>query len=338
VSTTPSPAGALSWRRLFRPRRTIRPTRDGWWLLFAAVGLGVAAINTGNNLLYLLCSLLLALVVVSGILSEQTMRGLRVEKLVPDDLFAGRPAAVGVSITNAKRWLPSYSVVLEVLDPASPGSYHLPRLPAGARRLVTWQCAMPARGLHRLPGVRLVTRFPFGLFSKVSRALLDGEVVVFPAVRPLAAGRLWDTGASSGAVTTRRRGHGHELHRLREYRPGDDQRLIDWRSTARVQVLTVRELESETALDTRIRLLGRGQADPERLERAISDAASLAVHLLRAGAAVEVVGPGILVPGGRGRDHERRVLTALALYGPGAPERPGLDGRRSLREIRVDLG
>ena len=61
-------------RRIWQPRRTIWPTRDGWWSLFASVGLGVAAVNTGNNLLYLLSSMLLALVVVSGILSEAVIR------------------------------------------------------------------------------------------------------------------------------------------------------------------------------------------------------------------------------------------------------------------------
>ena len=184
--------------RLFRPQRTIRPTRDGWWMLFAAMGLGVAALNTGNNLLYLLCSLLLALVIVSGILSEQTMRGLRVESLIPEELFAGRPAVGGASVTNGKRWLTSYSVVVEVLGPGGSDSYHLPRLPAGASRLVTWQFAMPERGRHRLAGVRMATRFPFGLFSKVSRVLLDREVVVYPAIRPVDAPRVRDAGAPPG--------------------------------------------------------------------------------------------------------------------------------------------
>ena len=63
------------WPEL-RPRHTLRPTRDGWWCLGTAVGLGIAAINTGNNLLYLLVSMLLGLIVVSGLLSEQTLRGL----------------------------------------------------------------------------------------------------------------------------------------------------------------------------------------------------------------------------------------------------------------------
>jgi hypothetical protein len=65
-----------SWRgpggivhRILHPRRTIWPTRDGWWSLLVVIGLGVAAINTGNNLLYLLDSLLFGVIVVSGILS-----------------------------------------------------------------------------------------------------------------------------------------------------------------------------------------------------------------------------------------------------------------------------
>ena len=71
------------WWQPFRPRRTIWPTRDGWWCLLVVIGIGVAAINTGNNLLYLLVSLLLSLIVVSGVLSEQSMRGLRLEADVP---------------------------------------------------------------------------------------------------------------------------------------------------------------------------------------------------------------------------------------------------------------
>ena len=68
-------------RRMLHPRRTIWPTRDGWWSLLVVIGLGVAAINTGNNLLYLLDSLLFGLIVVSGVLSEMVMRGVSVASI-----------------------------------------------------------------------------------------------------------------------------------------------------------------------------------------------------------------------------------------------------------------
>jgi uncharacterized protein (DUF58 family) len=329
------------WWRPFRPRRTIWPTRDGWWCLLVVIGLGVAAINTGNNLLYLLVSLLLSLIVVSGVLSEQSMRGLRLEGDVPEEIYAGAPALFGAVLTNRKRWLTSYSVTLELLARGAPTRFiYLPRLEAGRDRLLTWEETLPARGRQRLAGVRLTTRFPFGLFLKAGRIMLEREVVVFPAVQPVPSETLHRlVGAGTSAV--RRRGRGHDLYNLRTYRAGDDPRHIHWRSSAKAQSLLVREMEAETTEDTRLVLTGTGARDAARLEAALSEAASIAAHLARSGAGVELVGTGLFVPLGRGPGHARRILTALALYEPGAPVGPddesGGTGWRSLREVRVDL-
>ncbi|MBI4635338.1 MAG: DUF58 domain-containing protein [Candidatus Rokubacteria bacterium] len=325
------------WRFL-RPRRTIWPTRDGWWGLFAAVGVGFAAINTGNNLLYLLASLLLGLIVVSGVLSEQSMRRLRLVAVLPDEIHAGRPALFGTRITNRKRWLSSYSITVEVLAPAGgrPRSLYLLRLPPGDERLLTWEETLPVRGRHRLPGLRVTTRFPFGLFRKAGRAVLESEVVVYPALRPVSPEMLRLVGGT-GPRAVRRRGRGHALYNLREYRPGDDPRLIHWRSSAKASALMVRELEDETAVDTRLVLEGTGRRDPARLEVGLSEAASLAVHLLRSGGTLELVGPGVLVSLGRGRAQERRVLQALALYDPTVPAPARRPAERPLRELRVRL-
>ena len=92
----------------FSPPRTLRPTREGWWCLLAAIGVGLAAVSTSNNLLYLLEAMLLGLVVVSGLLSEMSMHGLRLALRVPDEIFAGRPALFAVVVVNGKRRLPSY--------------------------------------------------------------------------------------------------------------------------------------------------------------------------------------------------------------------------------------
>jgi uncharacterized protein (DUF58 family) len=323
---------ARHWLEALRPRRTIRPTRDGWWCLAAALGLGFAAMNTGNNLLYLLASLLLALIVVSGLLSEQSMRSLRLGAVVPDEVYAGRPALLGARVGNDKRRLPSYSLTLEVGE----RRLYVDRLRAGEERLVTWQATFPARGRQRLPGVRVTTRFPFGLFVKAGRLALDHEIIVFPAVRPLDEARRRRLSAG-GMRPLRRRGRGHDLYSLRDYRPGDDRRLIHWRSSAKAGALIVRELEAETALDTRIVLVGRGTAGPERLEAALSEAASLAAHLVAGGATVELVGPGLHVPPGRGAAHRRRLLTALALWAPvaGAVSPPR---SRPAVELEVSLG
>ena len=310
-----------------------RPTRDGWWCLGAALGLGFAAMNTGNNLLYLLTALLLALIIVSGVISEQSRRGLRLRPVIPEELYAGRPFTLGARLENVKRRRASRSLTLETPE----RRLYVDRLGPGEARLLTWEAALARRGRQRLPGVRVTTRFPFGLFVKTSRRLLDDEVLVFPAVRPLDdpwRRRL----AAAGARPVRRRGRGHDLYNLREYRPGDDHRLIHWRSSAKTGTLVVRELEAETALDTRLVLLGDGARDAAHLEAALSEAASLAAHLIRTDATVELIGPGVHVPSGRGRGHLRRLLTALALYEPSRAPSPRRAARPGASDIEIALG
>jgi uncharacterized protein (DUF58 family) len=308
------------------------------------MGLGVAAINTGNNLLYMLVSLLLALIIVSGVLSEQSMRGLELIAVDPEEIFAGQPALFGITIVNRKRSLASYSITVEILSPTSATRFlYLPRLDAQAERLMTWEDTLPRRGRHRLAGVRITTRFPFGLFLKAARPTLTSEVVVYPAVLPVSPELLRQFGAT-GDRATRRPGRGTDLYNLRGYRSGDDPRLIHWRSSAKTQELLIRELEAETTEDTRLVLVGSGTRDPVALEAALSQAASLAAHLIRAGAGVELVGPGFYVRLGRGRAHLRTLLEVLALYDPHATplaDAPAdeKDGAfLPLRQIRVRLG
>jgi uncharacterized protein (DUF58 family) len=104
----------------------------------------------------------------------------------------------------------------------------------------------------------------------------------------------------------------------------------------------VRELEADTTQNTRLVLMGRGRAGAA-LEAGLSEAASLAVALIRAGAGVELAGPGCAVPLGHGRAHLRRLLAALALYDPESaapapvPVAEAYPSGRAVREIRVGL-
>jgi uncharacterized protein (DUF58 family) len=290
--------------------------------------------NTGNNLLYLLVSMLLGLIIVSGVLSEQSMRRLRFGALAPDEIFAGRPALVGVRLGNRKRWRTSYSLLLEPVDLAGRTAAYVPRLPPDAEQLVTWTMTFSRRGRHPLPRIRVSTRFPFGLFVKAGVVHVDAELVAYPEVRPVDGERRRQLAA--GGTPVRRRGRGTDLHNLRDYHPGDEPRLIHWRSSAKTGRLVVRELEADTAQDVRIVLEGRAD-DDGRVERALSEAASLAVHVLGAGGGVELSAPGVHVPLGGGREQRRRVLTALALFDAAAASAPVPRSARALREIGIAL-
>lgn len=85
--------------------------------LLVTLGVGAAAVNTGNNLLYLVLGMLLSLIVLSGLLSEVALRRLRVERRLPRRAFAGSPCLIELVLTNRKHRLASYSV--ELTDVAS---------------------------------------------------------------------------------------------------------------------------------------------------------------------------------------------------------------------------
>ena len=283
------------------------------------------------------------------------MRGLALTGVVPAEIYAGQPALFGARIVNRKRALTSYSITVALLAPAAQAMesgrrfVYFRRIEAGVERVATWEEALPRRGRHRLAGVRITTGFPFGVFVKAGRPALADEVLVFPAVRPMSAKSLRYLG-ELGDAAARRRGRGNDLYDLRNYRSGDDPRFLHWRSSAKAETLMVRELEADTSHDARLVLVGRGSAGSDALETGLSEAASAAVALVRAGAGISLDGPGVHVPLGHGRPHLRRVLTALALYDPdGSPaagdihaaEAPasldvGRPGRR-LREIRIPL-
>jgi uncharacterized protein (DUF58 family) len=304
------------------------------------MALGFAAMNTGNNLLYLLVSMLLGLIIVSGVLSEQSMRGLHFTAVGPGEIFAGHLTLFALRVTNRKRRRASYSITLEILDaPGAPpvARVHLPRVESQGSELVTWESVVLRRGRHPFPRLRVSTRFPFALFVKAGQVAIQAELIVFPALRAVSGAVQRELGgAGTGA---RRRGRGADLYNLRDYRAGDDPRLIHWRTSARTGMLTVRELEADAAVDVRIVLDGPGAAAGP-LEAGLSEAASILSHLIDAGGGVELCGPGLLVPLGRGRAHRRRLLTALALYDPAADALRAEPARRraGLREVRVPIG
>ncbi len=164
--------------RWLRPPRTLRPTRAGWVFFGLTLGVGLAALNTGNNLMYMVLSLLLSFLVLSGVLSESALRGIQVRRLLPSELVAEQEAIVGVEVKNQQDRVPAFAVVVEdvirvgalqrpagrtLLRPAG-RAFALRVAPRGAE-LRSYRFVPPQRGALAFVGFRVATRFPFGLFS-----------------------------------------------------------------------------------------------------------------------------------------------------------------------------
>jgi uncharacterized protein (DUF58 family) len=85
-------------------------TRVGIVYVGIVLLIGIAALNTGNNLLYIIVAAMLAAIMVSGFASALVLRDLELDVRLPEHVFAGRATQGRLVLRNPRRWLPSFSV------------------------------------------------------------------------------------------------------------------------------------------------------------------------------------------------------------------------------------
>lgn len=313
------------------------PTSGGGVFLVIIIVVGFAAWNTGNNLLFLVFSLLCSTLFVGWVHAGTSLRDLNVSARFPDHIFAAEPAPVIVTLRNTKRLLPSFSILVEARGPVNEVDpkrrrHHVKRLlayfsyvPHNAAAEQRVEQLFPTRGHVLIDGFELSTRFPFGFFRRRRRLhARNVDIVVYPKPEAI-SDELHLLPMYAGRMPAMRRGAGHDLFSMRDYQPQDDLRHIDWKATARSRRLTVREFTSEDerritiVLDTRLSR-GAGNDLPDRFERGVVQAASLIKHFIEERAEVRLVLGDDVGPFGSGTDQLYRCLRRLALVVPSEGE------------------
>ena len=304
--------------RKLRRNRYFRFRTSG--LVFVSAGLFVlvAAWNTGNSLLYLVCGMMLSLMLVSVVLARITLVRLSVERSFPRIVHAGQSAELVIRVRNDKRVFHSFSLDVEAGQrDGGPAGYILKVAPGQVATLAEPRI-FNRRGLHHLGPTRLSTGYPFGLFEH--GLLRDGghEVLVYPELRDLKESLVERVLVPGEMVSHGGRGRGSEYHGLREYSHGDDARLISWKVSAKQGKLMLREFERPEhkglvlVLDPD--LAGYDALDAEEaFEKAVTFCASLAYRCIRDGYDVDLMVPGESVGFGSMARHLHRVLRCLAL-------------------------
>ena len=315
----------------------IEVTTGGAIFLAIVIVVGFAAWNTGHNLLFLIFSLLCSTLFVGWGAARTSLRDLKVSARFPDHIFAGEAAPVIVTLRNAKRFLPSLSVLVEARGPADPvGETKSKRRQPHEKRALAYFTYIPhraaaeqrveqvfnRRGHVFIDGFELSTRFPFGFVRRRRRlGARNVDILVYP--KPEAIGdELHLLPMNAGKMTSVRRGAGHDLFALRDYQPQDDLRHIDWKATARARRLTVREFTSEDErritiiLDTRPVPDKPDESFAERFERGVIKVASHLKHFIDERAEVRVILGGESGPYGSGLEHLYQCLRRLAVVSP----------------------
>ncbi len=281
------------WSRI-RPPRRLKFTREGKFFVGITLGVGFAAINTGNNLLYLLLGMLLALIIVSGLMSELSLRDLTVVRRLPTRAQVGRPHLVEIEVFNHKRRVPSYAIEVEDLrsgQPADKRCFFLKISPKSAQ-VAAYRRTPARRGRDTHVAFRIATRFPFGLFEKSREVPAEGELVIYPAVDPVNL-PAHGPGRTAGGDASFGRGNGDDYIGMRLLRDGEDRRDVHWRKSAAVGQLVMRERARDARPDVQltvdvVRPEGAGEEWSTSFERRIREVASRSVAHIKRGDAVAI--------------------------------------------------
>jgi uncharacterized protein (DUF58 family) len=362
VTIVPALARRTMLRRLpFRVH--YRLTREGIVYLVGILVVTVAALNTGNNLLFLVLGCMIAGIILSGILSHITLTGVELHLELPEHVFAGEPAPAVVTLTNFKRVMPSFAlrVMGQKIDGKSSAAetksskigaalldrpVYFPYLPRGQAVRNRVELLFPKRGVYRQETLALRSRFPFGFLEKTRKLPARAEISVYPSIEPT------DTFYEilpllSGELESYQRGRGHDLYAIRDFVSTDGVRFVDWKASAKSGSMKVKEFAREDerrvliAFDPFVTAKSdhAEESDPARaaetFERVVSFCACLAWHFRELESVIGFRTAGGEVSLAPAAENIYEVLQQLAAIPPQTPK-PGHNFLNDLaRETQV---
>jgi len=305
-------------------------SRAGWLYFGATLLVALAALNTGNNLLFLILSCLVSIILMSGILSSISLAGIELRIGLPEHIFAGQTVRAHVELINGKLTLPSFALRFEAVVPKdSPAAALLetpvffPYLPRQQNMKQSVPVTFLKRGLHVQDTFKIVTRFPFGFLQKARRIALKSEALVYPSVESNSELSEIFPGID-GSIESYHKGRGQDLHALREYVPTDSASHVHWKASARAGSLMVREFARED--DFRVLLVldphpgelpeNSNTVSSERFERAVTTCAGIAWHFYEHNAFLQFRSAGIETSLAPAEENIFAILRHLAVAQP----------------------
>lgn len=304
-------------------------TTRGRCLLAAGVAAAVCAVVLNERDLLRVAVFVVGLpLLVTVFIAASRVRVGAARTLLPDRISAGSPGEVELALWR-KGKLPASEVLLEDGVPYALGArprFVVERLPQGRAIALRYPIQPMLRGIQQVGPLRATLTDPFGLCEFERELIGHSRLVVVPKVA-----KLWGlpsgSGRGSGDDGSARLhvGQGETDVIVRQYRQGDDLRKVHWRSTARRDEIMVRVEERPWHSGTTVLLDQRaaahhGSGPTASLEWAISFAASVCLHIRRAGHRVRLVTEHAKVlvdaPAEAGDAYDNIILDTLAALQP----------------------
>lgn len=287
----------------------IRLTKEGKRFLIAVALIGLASVNTGNNLIYLIFSMMLALLFISFIIASVNLRKIECTAEFEEPLYANTPFEIRVAFHN-KKIIPSYSIAMMFPSSISRELY-VPVIKKGRSREKFYNVLTMNRGRYRLKHLKLRTGFPFVFMNLYKDIDYGRELIVYPQIMDVSS-LLKDIPLQFSEREGMRITTGGDFLFSREYLYGEESKNIDWRATARTQKTMVKEFSTGDERLATIILDNSIDVDDIVFEKAVSVAASTCSVFAEKDYYVRLITCGKVVPFGKGRMHLFKMLDILA--------------------------
>ena len=291
--------------RLDRRRIYILPTRQGYAFALLLFLLFLWSINYSNSMGFAFTFLLAAVALNTMWQAHDTLLGLVIHADGAEPVFAGQDARFAFRLENPRQ-TPRYGVALQWRD-REPAYVDVP-----ARGSVSVRVLVPAerRGWLRPGHIRVLTRFPLGLFQSWSWVAFETAALVYPRPRgrrPLPAASAGQSGSGLNEL-----GSGSEDYAgFRPYAPGDSPRRIAWKAATRTDQLLVKRFIDQARPEL---WLDWWLLDPESVEPRLGQLCQWVLKAENDGHRYGLRLPGVKMPPDRGEPQRRRCLEALALF------------------------
>ena len=270
--------------------------------------MGVSAVNTGNNLIYLITAAFLSFLGVSGVFGKSNIAGVTVEFGVFGETYAKREFPLKIRLVNRHRFLPSFLIRVRI----GTNETLFPYVGVGASEEKYIKMIAGRRGRHSINAVSVSSAFPFNFFVRLRSINTPFEYIVFPEPKKCAMGDFLERKHKArGEASSNRTGYEGELMSVRDYAYGDPMKYIHWKASAKSQELKTKELSS---LSQRPVVIDFEKTGIKNREERISCVTYLILLLYRRNIPVGLRIGGLEFGPGTSASHKTEMIRELALY------------------------
>lgn len=221
--------------------RVIKITKAGWLYIVVTLFLGFSAVNTANNLLYLIVAAFLSFMGISGFFGKRNLSKIDIGMEFPEEIYAKTSFPLKVTLLNKRRFLPAFLVKVHIAN----NEILFPFVDAKSKGFRYMNISFDERGKTEIEDIHICSVFPFNFFVRCRKINRAFEMIVFPQVKQCElSGHFEKERKIRGEKSIDKTGYETEILSVRDYMKGDPFKYIHWKASAKTGQLKTKELSA----------------------------------------------------------------------------------------------